>query len=127
MNYYKTSSGDRIAKSVIDSRVRKAKIKLLSNQICEHGYNFCQKCGISSGVRLDCSHILSVDYCQKNGMSEKAYDVGNMEVLCRECHVVMGDNKNFKFSLYDTHKRVMDQNEVEYDEKFMNEKINIWR
>lgn len=86
MNYYKTSSGERISKSIIDARVRKAKAKKLQNMLDDHGYIFCEECKLSSGTYLDCSHDESVDSCQKNGRSEKAYDVNNITIRCRECH-----------------------------------------
>ena len=98
MNTYQLSNGDRITKSVIDSRVKKAKAKLLDNQMKEHGYNFCSLCQKSSGVRLDCSHVVSTDECQKIGYSELAYDVDNIEVLCRGCHSER-DGLNLKFEL----------------------------
>ncbi len=86
MNTYQTSSGERLKKSVIDNRVRLAKKKLIDLQFDEFGYNFCEDCDRSQGIRLDCSHNISVDQCQKSGRSELAYDVGNMKVRCRECH-----------------------------------------
>jgi hypothetical protein len=85
-NSYKTSNGERVSKSVIDRRVREAKIVLLAKQLLEHGYNFCEECKASSGVRLDCSHTISVDRCQKEGRAELAWDVTSMRVLCRSCH-----------------------------------------
>ena len=86
MNTYKTSNGERVKKSVIDKRIRDAKKKLLENQVLEHGYNFCQECHVSSGVRLHCSHTLSVDRCQKEGKAELAWDITNFRVLCHYCH-----------------------------------------
>ena len=86
MNTYKTSTGERLSKSVIDARVRKAKRGKIDEQFEEHGYNFCEECNVSSGVYLDCSHILSVDRCQKEGKSELSYDVNNISILCRSCH-----------------------------------------
>lgn len=86
MNHYKTSSGERIAKSVIDSRVRKAKKEKIDCQLEEFGYNFCEECRISSGTYLDCSHDISVDKCQKEGKTELAYDVDNITIRCRKCH-----------------------------------------
>lgn len=86
MNHYKTSSGESIPKSVIDSRVRKAKEKKVNSQLEEFGYSFCESCKVSSGVYLDCSHDLSVDKCQKEGKSELAYDVSNLTIRCRKCH-----------------------------------------
>jgi len=40
MNYYRKSNGDRISKSEIDSKVRKAKAEKLEEQREELGYNF---------------------------------------------------------------------------------------
>ena len=64
MNHYHTSDGERVAKSIIDSRVREAKSNALSEQFWEFGYNFCTDC-LSSNGRLDCSHTISVDEAQK--------------------------------------------------------------
>lgn len=86
MNSYNLSNGERIKKTVIDSRVKKAKEQVLDNQLIEFGYNFCVNCKRSTGVYLDCSHIVSVKDCQEMGKSELAYDVNNIEVLCRNCH-----------------------------------------
>lgn len=94
MNSYKLSNGDYIKKSVIDARIRKAKEQLINNQLEEFNYNFCEHCKRSSGVRLECSHIESVKSCQENGRSEKAYDVSNLEVLCRDCHIKHENNRN---------------------------------
>ena len=87
-NTYQDSNGNRIQKSIIDRRVREAKKQLLQNQWDEHGYNFCETCKVSSGTFLDCSHNVSVKECQESGRSELAYNVNNMEVLCRACHLI---------------------------------------
>lgn len=86
MGTYSTSTGERLSKSTIDYRIRKAKQKVIQNQLLEYGYNFCEDCKVSSGVRLDCSHDISVDECQKTGRAELAYDVNNMKIRCRKCH-----------------------------------------
>lgn len=86
MNTYKTSTGERLKKSVIDSLVRKAKAQKIRQQHDEHGFNFCEECKVSSGVYLDCSHDMSVNDCQKAGMTEKAFDVDNITIRCRKCH-----------------------------------------
>ena len=86
MNTYKTSTGERLSKSVIDARVRKAKKEKIDEQFGEHGYNFCEDCKRSAGVYLDCSHDVSVDQCQKQGKSELAYDTNNITIRCRDCH-----------------------------------------
>ncbi len=87
MNHYYTSDEERMPKSIIDSNVRKAKANALSRQFWEFGYNFCEDCLLSSGVRLDCSHNISVDEAQKTRRTELAWDVNNIKVRCRECHV----------------------------------------
>ena len=86
MNTYRTSDGERVTKAHIDRRVKEAKFGKLKQQIDEHGYNFCERTGLSSGQYLDCSHIISVDQCQKMGRSEIAWDPDNIEILCREEH-----------------------------------------
>ena len=86
MNTYKTSTGERLSKSVIDSRVRKAKKTKIQNMIISQGYIYCEDCGRSGGMPLDCSHDLSVDQCQKQGKSELAYDTNNITIRCRSCH-----------------------------------------
>lgn len=85
MNTYPTSDGMRLSKSAIDTRVRKAKQEFLEDFKEEHGYHYCEKCK-RSDRRLSCSHIVSVDQCQKAGKSEIAYDKNNLELLCLKCH-----------------------------------------
>ena len=85
MGNYRMSNGDKVSKSVIDSRTRDAKRSALSAQFWEFGYNFCEDCLTSRG-RLDCSHTISVDKAQKTGRSELAWDVNNIKVRCRDCH-----------------------------------------
>ncbi len=86
MNHFKTTSGERISKTEIDRRVRRTKQFVIEEQRTEHGFNFCVDCGRSGGVRLDCSHIVSVDKCQKIGRADLAWCDSNIEMVCRECH-----------------------------------------
>jgi len=86
MNSYKLSSGQRIAKSVIDRKVREAKRQKIRQFLDLHGYLFCEDCGKSSGGYLDCSHQISVNDCQKTGKTELAWDVNNIKIRCRACH-----------------------------------------
>ena len=86
MNHYYTSKGERISKSRIDALVRIAKEKALTLQRDEFGYNFCVECKRSGGVRLDCSHTISVDEAQKTRRTELAFDVNNIQILCRQHH-----------------------------------------
>lgn len=92
-NSYMMSNGERVLKTVIDSRVRKAKELKIQFMKDEHGYVFCEDdtdghvCGRSSGVPLDCSHDKSVDQCQKEGKSELAWDwQNNITIRCRPHH-----------------------------------------
>jgi uncharacterized Rmd1/YagE family protein len=87
VNTYKTSTGERLTKGQIDSRIRKAKAQKLDEQRKRQGYNACSDCGINSAnARLDCSHDLSVKKCQEYGKTEKAYDLNNITIRCRDCH-----------------------------------------
>ena len=85
-NSYQTSSGERILKTVIDARVREAKAEKIEQMIDEHGYVFCEDCKQNACKPIDCSHDISVDQCQKQGMSESAYDVSNITMRGRPCH-----------------------------------------
>ena len=82
MNTYQTSSGERIKKSIIDLNIRRAKILKLDAL----DYKYCERCGRTDD-RLDLSHIISVKECQESGRSELAYDVKNLELLCRKHHL----------------------------------------
>lgn len=87
MNHYKTSTGDWVSKQTIDFRIRDAKKEKLAAQLNEYGYHFCENENCKGGCGwLDCSHIISVDDCQKSGRAELAWDVKNLEILCRDCH-----------------------------------------
>lgn len=87
MNHYKTSNGERVSKAKIDQMVRLAKSRRLEMQEIVYGYNFCEDCKRNAtGTRLDCSHEISVDECQKSGRSELAWDIDNIRIRCRECH-----------------------------------------
>ena len=102
MNYYKTSTGERISKVEIDCRVREAKRQKLEDQLNEYGFNFCQynddeECNPDENCNiLDCMHIESVDSCQKNGHCEKAWDMDNIRIVGRKCHRIH-DKTNLKF------------------------------
>ena len=87
MNHFYTSDDERISKSKIDKLVSRTKKMLIDEQFYEYGYNFCEECEVSSGVYLDCSHTISVDEAQKTRRSELAWDVNNLRVLCRNCHL----------------------------------------
>lgn len=89
MNHFTDSQGNKISKGQIDRKIRNAKIWLLQRQLNEHGFNFCEECNVNSSAILDCSHIVSTDRCQKdpNIALEMAWDLDNLRVLCRKCHM----------------------------------------
>jgi hypothetical protein len=86
MNTYKCSDGTRLKQSVIERLITKAKKEKIRQQFDEHGYNFCQQCGVSNGTYLDCSHIVSVKKAKENGNTELCFDVENIDILCRKHH-----------------------------------------
>lgn len=85
MNTYKTSSGDKVKKSTIDLKIRNSKKLYLENFLDSNDYYFCQDCKTTSS-HLGCSHIISVNECQKSGKTEIAWDIKNYELLCHKCH-----------------------------------------
>lgn len=87
MNYYRMSNGQKVSKSTIDRKVREAKQKKLYDFLDEHNYYFCEDCNRSDVYPIDCSHDISVDQCQKTGHSELAWDIDNITLRCRKCHI----------------------------------------
>lgn len=85
MAKYPDSNGLMIEKSKIDRNVAATKKKYLEQFFDEHRYHFCERTERSDGW-IDCSHIVSVDQCQKNAMCELAWDINNLELLCRDEH-----------------------------------------
>lgn len=86
MNSFRTSTGEKISKTEIDRRVREAKKQKIQEQLDELGYNRCEECGMNDCKPLDCSHIESVNDCQRNGYCEKAWALDNIRILGRKCH-----------------------------------------
>ena len=89
MGTYRTSSGERVKKSVIDRRVREAKRQKLELFCDDNNTNkvWCEECGENEAYAIiDCSHDISVDECQKSGRSELAWDIDNITLRCRVCH-----------------------------------------
>ena len=106
MNHYRTSDGQSITKATIDRNVHKAKEKKLRRQLDDAGYYFCEDCarfGCPDNVdeaelrRLDCSHDISVDECQKSGKSELAWSLENITIRCRHHHKIK-DKSGLNFS-----------------------------
>ena len=98
MGTFKTSEGERLSKSVINSRVTDAK-RMFSQDNYDNCY--CFECGTNSSI-IDISHIVSVNDCQNNGKAEQSYNTENFEYLCRSCHRLWEDYKklNIKRAIY---------------------------
>ena len=88
MAIYTTSTGERLEKSTIDSRIKKAKETYLEKFIDDYLYHYCER-SLKTGVRLECSHIVSVRECQHSGRSELAYDLKNIELLSHDEHMII--------------------------------------
>lgn len=86
MARYPLSNGLYIEKSTLDFRISQAKEEKLAKHMEIYGYYFCTTCRNNECKPIDVAHILSVDWCQKNGQSELAYDLNNMVIEGRECH-----------------------------------------
>ena len=96
MNTYSKSNGERVPQKEVDRLTREAKRQKLQSQKDEHGYNFCEECGINEiHAILDCSHDISVKKAKESGRSELCWDVNNITILCREHHQIK-DGLNFQ-------------------------------
>jgi len=85
---YQTTSGERLTRSQIETRITKAKAEKLESQREEHDYNFCEDCKRSTGTYLDCSHNESVRVSLAEGRAELTWDhKKGMKVRCRPCHL----------------------------------------
>ena len=86
MNTYSTSKGERITKAVIDRNIRKAKEIKKRTFKNINGYVYCEFTHKSSGTRIDIMHLISVDECQKMGMTELSWDQRNLRFGTRAIH-----------------------------------------
>ena len=100
LSAYKKSDGTYITKKTLDYRIENNKNEytmLVSEKLHIEIDNIpCERCKLNnrfaSGVSR--SHIMSVDYCQRNSMAEYAYCPLNLEHLCIECHRKLESNSN---------------------------------
>jgi len=100
MSSYKTSTGEYLTKDEIDKEVQKTK-ELYTQMVAERLHIdpnniFCERCKLSNRVAtgVSRSHIMSVDYCQRIGAAELAYDIMNLEHLCLSCHREIESHSN---------------------------------
>jgi 5-methylcytosine-specific restriction endonuclease McrA len=59
---------------------------IITIQLNDNGFNFCEGDSSEHDRTLTCSHIISVKKCQESGRSELAYDPANINILCMKCH-----------------------------------------
>lgn len=85
-NKYKMSNGESIEKTKIDQNIKEAKDKYVEKFIDTYEFLFCER-SIRSDLPLDRSHVISVKYAQETGRSELAWDLNNIELLCRAEHL----------------------------------------
>jgi hypothetical protein len=81
---FRDSSGERYHKNNIDANIRIAKQMFgLDNE----DKKYCWACG-RGDRHISCSHIISVNNCQNDGMVEYAWDKANLQYECVEkCHL----------------------------------------
>ena len=97
MGTFKTSQGLRLTTQQIDRLIYKAKENKIARMTFEHGFIFCETCQRSGGVRIDCSHQISVKEAKETSRTELCYNVTNIKMLCRECHQKL-DGLNLEFN-----------------------------
>lgn len=86
MNTYSTSYGERLTTSQIDRKSDESAKELLSEQIDEFGYNFCQECKRNDCKPIDVAHLVSRKQAKENGNAELCWNKDNMRILGRDCH-----------------------------------------
>jgi len=117
-NKVRLSTGEKISRMEFNKRIHDAKELKLSQQLNEHGLNFCQDCAndneslfklLIDGQKfindleyriLECSHEISVKECVESGRAELAYDLNNMRIRCHYHHKIK-DELNLKFKQYE--------------------------
>jgi hypothetical protein len=87
-NMSRASDGTKYSAAQVEAKIRQAKAIKLEEMMEEHGYIFCEECGINAnaGQPLDCSHTKSVKECKEEGQVELAWHVPNIKIRCRPCH-----------------------------------------
>ncbi len=132
MSSYKTSDGNYLTKDYIDYKVQETK-ELYTQTVAQSLHIdqddiFCERCKISNRIAtgVSRSHIMSVDYCQRSGCSELAFDIMNLEHLCLDCHREIESNTNeFRKSWYIFRmEHILKFNEIP-DYKQFKENINV--
>ena len=87
MNTYSDSQGNRYTTEQIERRIKKSALELLEIQFLEYGYNFCESCKRNDDKPIDVSHTISRKKAKEDGCVEVLWDLSNLEILGRKCHV----------------------------------------
>jgi len=87
MNTYSDSQGNRYTTEQIERRIKKSALELLEIQFLEYGYNFCESCKRNDDKPIDVSHTISRKKAKEDGCVEVLWDLSNLEILGRLCHV----------------------------------------
>lgn len=128
MSSYKTSDGNYLTKKYIDHKVEETK-NIYTQTVAESLHIdpndiFCERCKISNRIStgVSRSHIMSVDFCQRSGRSELAFEIMNLEHLCLSCHRELESNDNeFRESWYNHRmEHVLNFNELPNYSDFKN-------
>ena len=88
-NTYYDSLGNAYTQAEVNYNIREAKKIKIEQFREEHGYLFCEDCGVNeqNSFKLDCSHEISVKKCKEMKKIELAWDTNNIKLRCRECHL----------------------------------------
>lgn len=97
MGTFSTSTGERFTTEQIDRKIRIAKEGKINMMSVSNGYVFCEECGRSRGMPIDCAHVISVKEAKETGRAELSWDIDNIKMKCRGCHQKQ-DGLNLKFT-----------------------------
>ena len=99
MNYYQTSTGERVSQSQINSKLSNAKKGWLVKYICE----CCHK-----NQTNDPDHTISQKRCKELHKAELIWTEGNISWSCRTCHQSWESYKSGLFSNhYNAYNRML--------------------
>jgi len=94
MNYYLTSTGERLNQRQINSRLSREKKGFIERYVCE-------SCDISSRRIVHWSHTISQKRCKELHKTELIWDEGNGSWDCQEhCHI---EWESYKSGVFQEH------------------------
>lgn len=82
---YYTTDDRGFTKSQINAKIVKSK-QYITNEARLNVECYCATCG-ANNTKIECSHLVSVDWAQKNGMTELAWLPFNIILECHKCHL----------------------------------------